>query len=107
MSLMLGSLMPHNETENQNYTFHASAFGFFFCQRTALVVFNSIRKLMQQHTNDAAISYTNLNLQLLTYNKTGFGYKTITLFALMSISSVKANAQSNQYHCICIYPDLK
>lgn len=95
MSLMLGSLMPHNETENQNYTFHASAFGFFFLLEDSIgsvQQYTEINVAGQQHTNDAAISYTNLNLQLLTYNKTGFGYKTITLFALMSISSVKANA---------------
>lgn len=60
--------MPHNETENQKYTFHASAFWVFFCLLEdsigSVQQYTEINVAGQQHTNDAAISYTNLNLQL-------------------------------------------
>lgn len=56
--------MPHNKTENQNYTSHASVFSLLEDTMDSVQQYMEIDDAGRQQTNDAPISYTNLNLQL-------------------------------------------
>lgn len=56
--------MPHNKTENQNYTSHASVFSLLEDTMDSVQQYMEIDDAGWQQTNDAPISYTNLNLQL-------------------------------------------
>lgn len=54
--------------ENQNYIFHASVFFLLEDTVDSLQQYMDVNEAGQQQTNDAAISYSNLYLQLWMYN---------------------------------------
>lgn len=56
--------MPHNKTENENYTSDASVFSLLEDTMGSVQQYMKIDEAGRQQTNDAPISYTNLNLQL-------------------------------------------
>lgn len=56
--------MPHNRMENQNYIFHASVFFLLEDTVDSLQQYMDVNEAGQQQINDAAISYSNLYLQL-------------------------------------------